>query len=141
MIKITGLEHISVAAEGVEPTASILKLFGIVETGSEEIPTQQVVTTYYGEPRSGVQFEIIRPSTETSNLKKFLKERGPGVHHICFQVNNLEEACDEVKKAGGTIYGEIFSDSRGRHAFVHPRSTGGVLIGMIELHPEFRSND
>jgi predicted enzyme related to lactoylglutathione lyase len=54
---------------------------------------------------------------------------------VCFQVENLDDACAQIRAAGGELVGETFDDSRGRHAFVHPKSTGGVLIGMIQLHP------
>ncbi len=138
MIKITGFEHVSIASKELEPSAKVLGLFGIMPTGFEEIHTQHVTSNYFEEPESGVRFEIIRPGTDDSHLHKFLKERGAGLHHICLQVEDLDDACEQVIAAGGSIVGEKFSDSRGRHAFVHPKSTGGVLIGMIELHPQFR---
>jgi len=140
MIKITGFEHVSWASSDLEPGSSVLALFGIKPTGFEEIPTQAVTTNYFEEPESGVRFEIIRPATADSHLHKYLKERGPGLHHICLQVEDLDDACEQVKAAGGTIVGEKFKDSRGRHAFIHPKSTGGVLIGMIELYPELKTN-
>jgi methylmalonyl-CoA epimerase len=139
MIKITGFEHVSIASAGLEPAASVLGLFGINPTGFEEIHTQHVTSNYFEEPKSGVRFEIIRPASDDSHLHKFLKERGAGLHHVCVQVEDLDDACKQVEAAGGAIVGQVFSDSRGRHAFVHPKSTGGVLIGMIELHPEFRN--
>lgn len=138
MIKITGFEHVSWASNDLEPGKSVLGLFGIEPTGFEEIHTQAVTSNYFEEPESGVRFEIIRPGSDDSHLHKFLKERGPGLHHVCLQVEDLDDACEQVKAAGGSIVGHTFSDSRGRHAFIHPKSTGGVLIGMIELHPELK---
>ena len=139
MIKITGFEHVSIASSELEPSAKVLGLFGIKPTGFEEIHTQHVTSNYFEEAETGVRFEIIRPASHDSHLHRFLKDRGPGLHHVCLQVENLDDACEQVKAAGGSIVGEIFSDSRGKHAFVHPKSTGGVLIGMIELHPQFRN--
>jgi methylmalonyl-CoA/ethylmalonyl-CoA epimerase len=137
MIKMNGLEHVSWAAADLEPAQSVLALFGIRPTGDEELHEQQVVSRYF-EGDCGVRFEVIRPLGEASNLKKFLDTRGPGLHHVCFQVDSLDDACEQVKQAGGQLVGEPFGDSRGRHAFVHPKSTGGVLIGMIELHPHLK---
>ena len=139
-IKITGFEHVSWASEDVEPGASILGLFGIKPTGYEEIHSQSVTSNYFEEPNSGVRFEIIRPWGENSHLSRYLKNRGSGLHHICFQVEDLDDACAQIRAAGSELVGETFEDSRGRHAFIHPKSTGGVLIGMIELRPEFKSN-
>lgn len=137
MIKIHGFEHVSWAAAELDQAQKILGLFGIEPTGYEEIHDQDVTSTYFAGP-GGVRFEVIRPLGADSHLHKFLAARGAGLHHVCFQVENLEEACEEIRQSGGQIVGHVFSDSRGRHAFVHPKSTGGVLIGMIELHPELR---
>jgi methylmalonyl-CoA/ethylmalonyl-CoA epimerase len=134
MIKINGIEHVSWASAELEPAQSTLALFGLIPTGFEEIHSQHVTTNYFEAP-SGVRFEVIRPATEESHLRQFLAKRGPGLHHVCFQVENLDDACAQIHAAGGELVGETFSDSRGRHVFVHPKSTGGVLIGMIELHP------
>lgn len=138
-IKIHGFEHVSLAAAALEPGASVLGLFGIVPTGYEEVHDQSVTSNYFEEPSCGVRFEIIRPLGDDSHLHKFLKTRGGGLHHVCFQVEDLDDACAQIKAAGGELVGHTFSDSRGRHAFVHPKSTGGVLIGMIELHPEIKA--
>lgn len=140
-IKITGLEHVSWAAPTLEPGSKVLGLFGINPTGYEEIHDQSVRSNYFEEPTCGVRFEIIRPLGEKSHLNRFLETRGPGLHHVCFQVESLDDACAQIKAAGGELVGHTFSDSRGRHAFVHPKSTGGVLIGMIELHPEIKANE
>jgi methylmalonyl-CoA epimerase len=134
MLKIKGLEHISWAAETETKGENTLLTLGFAPTGTEEIHSQDVRTTYYEHPQ-GVRFEIIRPAHEESYLHKFLEKRGPGLHHVCLQVENLAETIAELQQIGWEIVGERFSDSRGHHAFIHPRSTGGVLIGLIELHP------
>lgn len=137
MIEITGFEHVSWASSELEPCQKILNLFGIKPTGYEEIHAQDVTSNYF-EGEGGVRFEVIRPLSSKSHLHKFLSSRGPGLHHVCFQVKNLDDACAQVLAAGGELVGETFSDSRGRHAFIHPKSTGGVLIGMIELHEHLK---
>jgi methylmalonyl-CoA/ethylmalonyl-CoA epimerase len=138
MIKITGFEHVSWAASELEPGQRTLALFGIKPTGFEEIHDQDVTSNYF-EGNGGVRFEIIRPLGPKSHLRKFLETRGPSLHHVCFQVENLDDACAQVTAAGGALVGHTFSDSRGRHAFIHPKSTGGVLIGLIELHSHLKS--
>ncbi|MGH7905258.1 MAG: VOC family protein [Candidatus Binataceae bacterium] len=137
MIKISGLEHVSWAAAELDGAQSILALFGLRPTGHEEIRNQGVVSNYF-ESDCGVRFEVIRPLGVDSQLGRFLENRGPGLHHVCFQVDNLDQACGEIVSAGGQLVGPPFEDSRGRHAFVHPKSTGGVLIGMVELHPHLK---
>jgi methylmalonyl-CoA epimerase len=138
MIKINGFEHVSWAASELEPGERTLALFGIKPTGFEEVHAQDVSANYF-EGDGGVRFEIIRPLGPQSQLRKFLESRGSGLHHICLQVENLDDACAQITAAGWQLVGQTFSDSRGRHAFVHPKSTGGVLIGLIELHPHLKS--
>jgi methylmalonyl-CoA epimerase len=138
MIKVKSLEHVSWAAGDLEPARSILALFGFGPSGAEDIPPQKVTATYFANDR-GLRVEVIRPLGADSQLHRFLEHRGPGLHHVCLEVEGLEDACAQVVRAGGQLVGEIFSDSRGRHAFVHPKSTGGVLIGMVELHPELKA--
>lgn len=137
MIKIHDIEHVSWASSELESAQAVLALFGIKPTGSEEIHEQGVTATYF-EAECGVRFEVIRPLNDDSPLTRFLAKQGPGLHHVCFQVDSLDDACEQIQRAGGKLVGPPFNDSRGRHAFVHPRSTGGVLIGMIELHPHLK---
>ena len=134
MIKVLGYEHVSWCVADTGRAAKVLSLFGMEEGATEALPSQGVVSTVYEGPND-VRFELIRPADETSHLHKFIAARGPGLHHICFQVESLDDACRQIKSAGGELVGEPFEDSRGRHVFVHPKSTGGVLIGLIQLHP------
>jgi hypothetical protein len=53
-------------------------------------------------------------------------------------VDSLDDACAQITGAGGQLVGHTFSDSRGKHVFIHPKSTGGVLIGLIELYPHLK---
>jgi len=138
MIKITGFEHISIGAADTEPSASVLALFGIKPLYGADIHPPGVTTTYYEHgdyEQTRVRFEIIRPADEKAPLNHFLEKRGPGIHHICLQVEDLEDAMQQIRDAGGQLVEPVFDDSRGRHVFVHPKSTGGYLLGLIELHP------
>ena len=138
MIKVVGFEHISWAAGDLEPGSSTLSLFGLESTGAEEIHSQDVLSNTY-ESDSGVRFEIIRPMGADSHLHRFLERRGPGLHHVCLQVEDLDQACAEVQRVGWRLTGEVSTDSRGRRVFIHPQSTGGVLIGLVELHPHLKA--
>ena len=91
MIKIQGFEHVSWAAPNLDPGQKILGLFGINPTGYEEIHEQDVTSNYY-EADCGVRFEIIRPLGPNSHLRKFLQTRCAGLHHVCLQVDDLDDA-------------------------------------------------
>jgi methylmalonyl-CoA/ethylmalonyl-CoA epimerase len=137
VIKVIGLEHVSWAAGDLERSSATLALFGLECTASEEIHAQDVLANAY-ESDSGLRFEIIRPLGDHSHLHRFLERRGPGLHHVCLQVEDLDQACAEVQRVGWRLTGEASTDSRGRRVFIHPQSTGGLLIGLIELHPHLK---
>jgi methylmalonyl-CoA/ethylmalonyl-CoA epimerase len=79
--------------------------------------------------------ELIQPASDDSPLVKFLETRGPGIHHICFEVEDIQKEVEELKKQGVRMIDEI--PRPGAHntrvAFIHPKSSGGVLIELNEL--------
>src|SRR5579859_5555110 len=107
MIKVLGYEHVSWCVSDPSRPAEILNLFGLKKGETESLPHQGVTSTYY-EGSNDVRFELIRPSDASSHLNRFLETRGAGLHHVCFQVENLEDACAQVKHAGGELVGELF---------------------------------
>jgi len=91
----------------------------------------------------GDRMELLEPTREDSPVARFLKSNGgPGVHHITFEVDDLDEALAELEKRGGRIayrhtYGEgvTFEGKVWREAFVHPKDAFGVLIHLAEKKP------
>jgi methylmalonyl-CoA/ethylmalonyl-CoA epimerase len=81
-----------------------------------------------------VEVELMEPVTPDGPVAKFLQKRGPGIHHICFRVPNLEHALDECRRLGYRLVDEIPRPGAGdrRVAFVHPRSTAGILLELTE---------
>ena len=78
--------------------------------------------------------ELLEPENEDSPIGKFLARRGPGIHHICFAVDDLDEMLSRCRSAGVELIDEtprIGAEGK-RIAFLHPRSTGGVLIELSE---------
>lgn len=78
--------------------------------------------------------ELLEPSSPTSLLVRFLERRGEGIHHICLRVSDIEEAMGRLREAGVSLVDEAPRESPfgGRIAFVHPKSTHGVLIELYE---------
>ncbi len=83
--------------------------------------------------------ELLQPTREDSPVAKFLKTRGPGVHHITFEVDDLDEAIAELEQRGGRIAythtyaeGVTFEGQVWREAFIHPKDAFGVLIHLAE---------
>jgi methylmalonyl-CoA epimerase len=78
--------------------------------------------------------ELLEPQSPDSPIAKFLARRGPGIHHVCYRVANLDDALQACRAAGYRLVDEVPRLGAGGHriAFVHPKSTAGILIELTE---------
>jgi methylmalonyl-CoA/ethylmalonyl-CoA epimerase len=86
-------------------------------------------------PLGESEIELVQPTTEDSGLAKFLSKRGPGLHHICIETDDIAGKLAELKEKGvKLIDGEpVLMDDGRQLAFIHPKSTGGVLLELYQL--------
>jgi methylmalonyl-CoA epimerase len=84
-------------------------------------------------PLEGSRIELLEPIGEDSVIGRFLKKRGPGLHHVAFRIPDLAAAIERLKAAGARLLNEPRTGAGGHlYVFVHPASTGGVLIELIQ---------
>jgi methylmalonyl-CoA/ethylmalonyl-CoA epimerase len=127
------IDHIGIAVESIEAMLPYYRdSLGLEYKGEELVAEQKVRVVFLqlGESR----IELLEPTTDDSPIAKFLAKRGPGVHHISILVNNIEEALAKHEKDGAVL---IDKEPRiGAHnmkiAFIHPKSTGGVLVELCQ---------
>ncbi|OGC92805.1 MAG: methylmalonyl-CoA epimerase [candidate division Zixibacteria bacterium RBG_16_48_11] len=126
------INHISIAARDIQKFAELYEvLFGIKFKPATLLEGQKVYLSF-GETE-GTGLELISPATDDSPVSKFLDKRGEGLHHVCFEVENLEQSLQSLKSKGVEIIGEPSEGGTGKKiVFLHPRSTGGVLIELKE---------
>ncbi len=129
---LKNVDHIGVAVLKLEK-ASVLyeKAFGLLPGEIVNVPEQKVrVQTFtIGQTR----IELLEPQSSDSPISKFLEKRGEGLHHICYAVENLESAVDQLKANGLEFIGELATGSDGKRViFIHPKSANGVLIELVE---------
>ena len=132
-MKVIGVEHIGVAIKDLEKDAPFWsKVLGIEQTKTEDVDDQGVITDIYDTGRGKI--ELLLSKYPDSPIGKFLKKRGPGIHHICLQVEDIEESIKFLKKHGIETIGDKSSiGAEGfKVIFIHPRSTGGVLVELAE---------
>jgi methylmalonyl-CoA epimerase len=100
----------------------------------EVMPDQGVEAALLGVGPSYV--ELIAPVTEDTGVARFLAKRGPGMHHVAFAVADLERTLGELEARGVELIDSVPRRGLGGHmvAFLHPRSTGGVLTELVEEH-------
>ena len=126
------LDHIGVAVASIDESLAVYEALGLAEAGRETVPGQGVVTAFL--PVGDTRIELLEPTGPDSPIAKFLAKRGPGVHHVCFAVDDLEDALAEFAGRGFRLVNENpvpGADGR-RVAFLHPSAGHGVLIELSE---------
>ena len=132
-MKIIGIEHIGIAVKDLKTDAPFWKhILGIDHTHSEKVEAEGVLTEIYDTGKGKV--ELLESLHPDSPVKKFLEDRGPGIHHVCFEVDDISIAIKELKESNI----QVLSDNPTTGAegykvvFIHPKSTGGVLVELAE---------
>lgn len=99
----------------------------------EEIPSEAVRVAFL-ETRNG-EIELVQPMDQDSGVARFLHKRGAGMHHLCLEVPDIEETIDRLREHGVELINESPRESPdGRqYAFIHPRSTTGVLVELFQM--------
>ena len=136
------IEHIGIATESIEEALGFWhEALGLMVAGTEEVADQgvRVAMLPLGEPR----IELLEPTRDDSPIKKFLDKRGAGVHHIAVRVTDIRSALARLKDQGARLIDE--EPRRGADncliAFVHPQSSGGVLLELVEHAPEHEQEE
>jgi methylmalonyl-CoA/ethylmalonyl-CoA epimerase len=136
MTPVKAINHIGIAVRSIEAQRPHYEgTLGAVFEGVEDVPDQKVRVGFF---RVGdVRLELLEPSDPTSTVAAFIEKRGEGLHHVAFTVEKLEERIVELKASGVRMIDE--TPRRGAHhmriAFVHPKSTHGVLTELCEPAP------
>lgn len=132
------LNHVGVVTPSIEDAVKMYRdVLGATSiTDKWAMPEQGVWVCFVNLPNS--QIELIEPYGETSPIKTFL-EKNPkgGQHHVCFEVEDIYAARDEMKAKGATVLGEPRIGAHGTPIiFVHPKDMGGVLVELMETPKE-----
>ena len=132
-MKILGIEHIGIAVNSIDKDAPFWKhILNIPHRGTEVVEGQGVTTDIYDTGRGKVELlEAMGPDTP---IGKFLEKRGAGMHHVCFEVDNITTAIKELKQENiQVLSNEPTMGAEGyKVVFIHPKSTGGVLVELAE---------
>jgi methylmalonyl-CoA/ethylmalonyl-CoA epimerase len=126
------INHVAIAVRDIEATLEFYKAtFGVETDGIEEIADQKVRAALVRV--GGSQLEFIQPTEEGSGVARVIDSRGEGVHHICFEMEDLPAQLGKLKDSGVRLIDEApRAGLSGEIAFIHPKSTGGVLIELVD---------
>jgi methylmalonyl-CoA/ethylmalonyl-CoA epimerase len=126
------LAHIGVIVRQVDAACPLYALLGLPETGRMTFAQENIRIVFI--PVEGARIELMETLEPAGPLHRFLAGHGEGIHHLAFEVPNLEAALAQVREAGGRLIDETpRPGSEGTTvAFIHPTSTHGVLIELVE---------
>ena len=129
---IKRIDHIAVVVEDIERALSLFRdTLGLELSHTETIPKQGVKIAFL--PVGESKIELLEPLNADTNVAKFLAKRGGGMHHICLEVEDIDAALADLKEKGVRLINKTaVAGAHGRVAFIHPKSTHGVLIELLE---------
>ena len=132
-MKIIRISHLGIACEGLDkPAAMLERLFGMQSGHTEEVAEQKVKTSFY--PVGETTLEYLESTDAEGPVGKFLEKKGPGIHHLAFEVDDVDAAVQELLAKGVRMIDK--TPRKGAHgnriAFIHPAETGGVLIEVCQ---------
>ena len=131
------IHHIAVAVDNLDEAAKFYQNgLGLDLAGVEVVSAQKTKVGFFKIGASNI--ELVQPAEPDSPLDKFLKTKGQGMHHLCFEVDDIEAEIKNLLENGATMIDQ--KPRPGAHnsrvAFVHPKSSSGVLIELVELSKE-----
>ena len=132
-MKILGIEHLGIAVKDLANDAPFWKHILNIDQKSTEVIDDQGITTDIYDTGKG-KIELLESTNSDSIIAKFIEKHGPGIHHVCFEVDDIYKAIIELKE----LKIDVISDrptvgAEGyKVVFIHPKSTGGVLVELAQ---------
>jgi len=134
MSNIKKIHHVAVVVEDIERSLEFWRdAMGMSLDQIKDVPGEKARIAFL--PVGDADLELVEPIDGDSGLAKYLQKRGPGMHHICLQVEGIEAMLSQLKNLGVRLINEsaVPGEAGKLYAFVHPESTGGVLVELYEL--------
>ncbi|BCG45814.1 Methylmalonyl-CoA epimerase [Citrifermentans bremense] len=130
---LSKINHIGVAVTSLEEALPFYRdSLGMTFSGTEEVPSQLVRVAFLSVGESKI--ELLEPTSPESPVAKFLEKNGPGVHHVAYGVEDIEAAIASLVAKGTRMIDAVPRNGAhgARIAFIHPKSSGGVLTELCE---------
>lgn len=126
------LDHLGIAVKSLAAAKSIYEKLGLSISDEETVAAEKVRLVMV--PVGDTRLELLEPLTSDSAIAKFIEKRGEGLHHVCMRVPDLAAAVEKLKSENVRLVSEEIKIGAGghRYVFVHPSSTGGVLLELVD---------
>jgi methylmalonyl-CoA/ethylmalonyl-CoA epimerase len=134
MPHIKQINHVAVVVDDMDKALSFWRdALGMELHGLRDVPAEKSQVAFL--PLPGSEVELVKPTTDDSGVAKYLAKRGPGMHHLCLEVDDIEEMISQLKAKSVRLINEeprIAADGK-KYAFIHPESTSGVLVELYQI--------
>ncbi|CAG0979790.1 methylmalonyl-CoA/ethylmalonyl-CoA epimerase [Anaerolineales bacterium] len=134
MPQIKAVNHVAVVVDDMEKSLSFWRdALGIHLHELRDVPAEKSQVAFL--PVAGAEVELVMPTTDDSGIAKYLAKRGPGMHHLCLEVDDIEGMMSQLKAKNVRLINEeprTTSDGK-KYAFIHPEATGGVLVELYQI--------
>jgi methylmalonyl-CoA/ethylmalonyl-CoA epimerase len=133
MAKVKKLNHVAVVVSDIDSSLAFWEgALGIKMEKVEDVPAQKARVAFL--PIGNGKVELVQPSDPESGIGEFLNDRGGGMHDVCLEVDDISGMLTQLKEKGVRLINETPLEMEGRKlAFIHPKSTGGVLVELYEI--------
>ena len=134
---IKSINHIAVIVPDLEGALNFWEgALGLKLARTESVPEEGVDVAFL--PIGGSNVELLKPTVADTGVARFLEKRGAGIHHMCFEVDDIEATLAQLREHNIQLINEqpVAGHGGRKYAFVHPKSTGGVLVELYELRIE-----
>jgi methylmalonyl-CoA/ethylmalonyl-CoA epimerase len=134
MPKVKHINLVAVVVENMEKALSFWRdALGMELHELRDVPVEKSQVAFL--PLAGSEVELVQPTTDDSGIAKYLAKRGPGMHHLCLEVDDIEGMMNALKSKGVRLINDeprIAADGK-KYAFIHPESTSGVLVELYQI--------
>jgi methylmalonyl-CoA/ethylmalonyl-CoA epimerase len=134
MPRIKKINHVAIVVNDIEDALRFWRdSLGIRLDHIQDVPREKSAVAFL--PLGESEIELVQPTSDDSGVAKYLDKRGPGMHHLCLEVDDIEAALSELKGKGVRLIHEapVVGDDGRKYAFIHPKAAAGVLLELYEL--------
>jgi methylmalonyl-CoA epimerase len=126
------IDHLGIAVKSLDAAKQFYRNLGLEIQSEETVAAEKVKTAMI--PVGESRIELLEPTAPDSPIAKFIEKRGGGIHHVALHVTDIEKVVAQMKKDGVRLLADEVKIGAGghRYIFVHPASTGGVLMELCE---------
>ncbi|MBT3391645.1 MAG: methylmalonyl-CoA epimerase [Chloroflexi bacterium] len=134
MPTIKRIDHIALVVEDIDAALSFWRdALGLEFDHIQDVPREKSAIAFL--PVGGSEVELVQPTSEDSGIAKYLEKRGPGMHHICLEVDDISGMLDQLRAKGVQLIHEkaVNGENGKKYAFIHPKAAFGALVELYEL--------